>query len=257
MLHISIKPEVIFTFYGLPVTNSMIASIVLTVLFLLFGIYFSGAVGRSKSKLVFFVRFAIGKLYDLFKPVTKEKSRELFPLLASFFFFILLSNWLGLLPGVGSIVIRREVPVSEETIDEPESAATRIVSTPIIRGATADLNTTIALGLFAFVAIQLLGFKYLGWQYLKKFISVAIPIAFFTGILELISEFSKIVSFAFRLFCNIFVGEVLIAVIAFLIPVLSSFPFLMLEVFVGFIQALVFSMLTAVFISSATAEHHA
>ncbi|KXK11271.1 MAG: ATP synthase subunit a [Microgenomates bacterium OLB23] len=127
---------------------------------------------------------------------------------------------------------------------------------PLLRGATADLNTTIALALVAFFMIQYYGFSELGFVgYAKKFINISNPINFFIGILELVSEFSKILSFAFRLFGNIFAGEVLLGVIAFLVPILASFPFLIMEVFVGLVQALVFSMLTGVFISSAVASH--
>ena len=97
-----------------------------------------------------------------------------------------------------------------------------------------------------------MGFK----AYVAKFYRLKDPVSFFIGTLEIISEFSKVISFAFRLFGNVFAGKVLLTIIAFLIPVLASFPFLVLELFVGFIQALVFSMLTTVFISVAIAKHH-
>ena len=105
--------------------------------------------------------------------------------------------------------------------------------------------------------IQVFGIKFLGFKdYIKKYINLTNPINFVLGILEIVSELSKILSFSFRLFGNIFAGEVLLTIVAFLVPVLASFPFIMLEIFVGFIQALVFSMLTAVFISGAIAKHH-
>ena len=127
---------------------------------------------------------------------------------------------------------------------------------PLLRGTTADLNTTLGLALISFLAIQYFGITTVGAVgYAKKFINLTNPINFFIGILELVSEFSKILSFAFRLFGNIFAGEVLLGVIAFLIPVLASFPFLLMEIFVGLVQALVFSMLTGVFISSAVQSH--
>jgi len=158
-----------------------------------------------------------------------------FPIFAGFFLYILLNNWFGLLPGIGSLLFHH---------------------LPIFRGNNADLNATISLALIAFVLIQLNGMKYLGVKgYLKKFFNISNPINFFVGILETISEFSKIISFSFRLFGNIFAGEVLITIMAFLIPVLVTFPFLLLEVFVGLIQALVFSMLSAVFLSMAISHH--
>jgi len=124
--------------------------------------------------------------------------------------------------------------------------------TPLLRGSTADLNTTIALALVAFFAIQYFGFSTLGSPYIKRFLNFSNPIMFFVGILELVSDISKVISFAFRLFGNIFAGEVLLSVVAFLIPFIAPTPFLFLEIFVGFIQALVFSTLTAVFINVAT-----
>ena len=89
-----------------------------------------------------------------------------------------------------------------------------------------------------------------------KYISFKSPIQFFVGILEIVSEVAKMISFSFRLFGNIFAGEVLLIIIGFLAPYVVPAPFLMLEIFVGFIQALVFAMLTLVFISIATVESH-
>ena len=105
------------------------------------------------------------------------------------------------------------------------------------------------------VLIQFYGFKTFGISYLKRFINFKGPIDFYVGILELVSELSKVISFAFRLFGNIFAGEVLLAVIAFLMPVIAPLPFLGLELFVGFIHALVFSLLTAAFMAVATTSH--
>lgn len=181
--------------------------------------------------------------YEFIETITGEKTRELYPLLASFFFFIILSNWFGLLPGVGSVILEEKV-----------GAVTHIV--PILRAGTADLNGTLALAIISVGLIQYYGIKYCGFVgYMKKFINLSNPINFVLGILELVSEVSRVLSFSFRLFGNVFAGEVLIAVIVFLIPVLASFPFLLLEIFVGFIQALVFTMLTAVFINMATVSH--
>lgn len=244
MLHISIKPEVITHFLGVGVTNSLLASLVLTVLFVIISALYNLKANDPESKFAFFIRFALVKIYDLFESILKEKTAVFFPLLGAFFLYILLSNWIGLIPGVGSVLIN--------VVHEGHH-----VHVPLLRAATADLNTTIALALISVVLIQAYGIKYLGVRkYIGKFITFTSPIAFFVGVLELISEFSKVLSFAFRLFGNVFAGEVLMAVISFLIPVLASFPFLMLEIFVGLIQALVFSMLSAVFFSMATAEHH-
>jgi len=190
------------------------------------------------------MHFIISSIYSLFKTVLGEKINYFFPLIFSFFAYILLQNWFGLLPGVGSILLKIEENGHQ-------------LFAPILRGGNADLNGTFALAIISVVMIQVYGVKFLGFGgYLKKFINLSNPINFALGFLEIVSEFSKILSFSFRLFGNIFAGEVLLTIVAFLVPVLASFPFILLEVFVGFIQALVFSMLTSVFISGAIAKHH-
>jgi F-type H+-transporting ATPase subunit a len=169
------------------------------------------------------------------------KARQFFPLIFTLFIFILTLNWLGLLPGVGTIGLNH--------LDE----SGYLEFTPVFRAGTADLNTTLALAIVAMIAVQYYAVKYIGFKgHLGKFINFSNPINFFVGILELISEFAKVISFAFRLFGNIFAGEVLLAVMAFLIPVLIPVPFLGLEIFVGLIQAFVFAMLTLVFLTLAT-----
>jgi len=244
MLHISIKAEPIFNILGLHITNSLLSSLIVLLIFLIVSHFFSENMSGKRSKGVVLILFMIDSLYSLFNSILKDKTRKFFPLLASFFLFILLSNWFGLIPGVGSITIK-------------ESSANSIEKqVPLLRGATADLNTTIAIALISVVLIQYYGIAYLGFKgYVTKFINLTNPLNFFVGILDIVSELSKIISFAFRLFGNIFAGEVLLVVIAFLIPILASFPFLLLEIFVGFIQALVFSMLTAIFINVAIIKH--
>jgi F-type H+-transporting ATPase subunit a len=154
------------------------------------------------------------------------------------FVFILVSNWLGLLPGVGSITV-----------------AGAHGPTPLFRPATADLNATLALAIISVVMTQVYAVKELGViAHLKKYISLN-PILLFVGFLEFIAEFSKMISFSFRLFGNIFAGEVLLVVIAYLAPALAPLPFFLLELFVGFVQALVFTMLSLVFLEIATTAH--
>lgn len=259
MLHVSIKPEVLFTLAGFPVTNSILASWVVLVLFTVCAIAFSLNAQSKTSRFIFFIRFVISKLHSFFTPIAGKVGEQIFPILASLFLFILLANWTGLLPGYGSIVVRHEAKeeiTHEVKAEKAEKAEEHASFTPILRGATADLNMTFALSILAFCIIQYFGIRELKMGYLKKFVNLSSPLNFFIGILEIASELSKIVSFAFRLFGNIFAGEVLLVVIAFLIPVLASSPFLFMEVFVGFIQALVFAMLTAVFTNLATTAHH-
>jgi F-type H+-transporting ATPase subunit a len=193
--------------------------------------------GRLQS----FAEIIVGGLHSLFQSILHDKTAVFFPVLATIFLFIINLNWIGLFPGVGTIGL--------EKIEAGHKAFV-----PIFRAGTADLNTTLALSLIVVTLIQYTGFASLGRGYLKKFFDISNPINFYVGILELISEFSKIISFAFRLFGNIFAGEVLLTVIAFLMPVFAPLPFIGLELFVGFIQALVFSMLTTVFLAVASTK---
>lgn len=156
-----------------------------------------------------------------------------------------------------------ETHVEESAMAEEEHAANGYVIVPFLRVASTDLNFTIALALVAVVSVQVIGFKAQGPKYLTKFFNTktlfSVPIFgvidFAVGILELIGEFAKILSFSFRLFGNIFAGSVLLFVIGTLVPVVAQSAFLMLEFFVGLIQAVVFGMLTMVFMSQATESH--
>ena len=237
MPHISLAAEIVTRIAGFPITNALITT------WLVMGILIVASfVATRKMKLVptpmqSLAEMLVGGLYDFFGSVTGKYVTQVFPLVASLFIFILVANWVGLLPGVGTVGIFQEAEF-----------------VPILRAATADLNTTVALAIFSMVAIQYYGFKVSGIHYGKRFVNVGNPIHFFVGILELVSEASKVISFAFRLFGNIFAGEVLLTVMAFLMPFVVPLPFLAMELFVGFIQALVFSMLTAVFLTVAVAH---
>lgn len=146
-----------------------------------------------------------------------------------------------------------------EPVDHESEEHHGPVFVPFFRAGTADLNTTLALGIISVILIQVFGVKFLGLKYFTKFFNFSSPIMFVVGLLELVSEFAKIMSFAFRLFGNIFAGEVLLVVIAGISPLLlkpiTPMPFYGLELFVGFIQALVFSMLSLVFFNMATQGH--
>lgn len=303
--HISIKGEHVLNVLGFPMTNS-----VLTTLLVLIGFYFLASYyyseSRKKDKGLFYYALngALHYLYDLFHTVLHNKTNTFFALLMSFFFFILLNNWSGLIPGVGSLLIKEPktakeeavvnnnaainediqvvddhgnvVPLQEATDDHEEGLTAteskgttetegkeeshEIHKVPLFRGGTADLNTTVALAMISVFITQLFGFKYLGAAvHLKKYFNFSSPVMLFVGVLELILEFARILSFSFRLFGNIFAGEVLLTVVPFLLPVFLSFvsaPMYFMEIFVGLVQALVFTMLSAVFINMAIAEHH-
>lgn len=244
MPEISIKAETIFSLFGFHITNSLLLSVFGLAIIILMGISYRSQLKTAQKSGFFYVFHTIVKtLYNLFKSVLHDNTDLFFPVICAFFLWVLIQNWLGLLPGVGSLLIAVK-----------ESGHTLHI--PLFRSNNADINATLAIALISIILVQIYGIKFLGFtEYIKKFINFTNPINAFVGILEIVSEFSKIISFAFRLFGNIFAGEVLMTIIAFLIPVIAPFPFLLLEIFVGFIQALVFSLLTAAFLSMAITKH--
>lgn len=238
-MQISLSAEPLFYIGSFPITNSLFTTSIVSCLLIEMALIFSITYKKIPNRWQTIIESLIEAIDELAESIGGSKSRKFLPLVLTIFFFILLSNWVGLLPGFGSIGFRQIKDGHE-------------IFTPLLRGATADLNTTLALALISFFMIQYYGFASLRLNYIKKFFNFQSPITFFTGILELISEFSKILSFSFRLFGNIFAGEVLLAVLSSLIPVIIPVPFYALEMFVGLIQALVFSLLTLVFINIAT-----
>jgi F-type H+-transporting ATPase subunit a len=188
-------------------------------------------------------------LFDFCDSILHDRklTSRVFPLVATLFIFILISNWTGLLPGVGSIMVS---PIHN---GHP-------VTFPLLRSVNADVNVTFALSLISVIFTQAIGVASVGiLPYLSKYFVAPWKkpylIGSFVGILEFIGEFARLVSFTFRLFGNIFAGEVLLVVTFFFVPYLMPIPFLGMEIFVGVIQALVFAMLTLVFIKMAVTAH--
>jgi len=296
MPHISLAAEKIGFIGPLPVTNSLLATWSVMAILILFGWLATRNLSLVPSKIQSIAEVIIDGMYSFFSSILGHQTKQVFPLVATLFLFIIVANWEGLLPGFGTIGFNEEVKpevVQEQTVVESpkaeektgevlenahakvatthETAETEIAETtkeegsaqsshtktkflPLLRGATADLNMTVALAIIAVIAVQYFGFLTLGFHYSKRFLNFANPILFFVGLLEIISDLSKVISFAFRLFGNIFAGEVLLTVMAFLMPFVAPMPFLMLELFVGFIQAVVFSTLTSVFVNVAASH---
>jgi F-type H+-transporting ATPase subunit a len=257
--------ETVFQIGGFPVTNSLLN----TWLVVLLIIAISWTL-RSRIKLVpkgiqNFFEYIIEVFLDLFDSVTGSRATSLkfFPFVFAFFLFILLNNWLGILPGIGSI-------------GQVANEGGNLAFIPFFRGGTADLNTTLALATIAVVASHIFGVITIGvWHHFNKFINlkalleipgkvkadptvlIVNPIKVLVGLIEIISEVAKVVSLSFRLFGNIFAGEVLLAsmsaILAFGLPI----PFMFLEVMVGAIQALVFAMLVLSYLTMSLArEEH-
>lgn len=301
--HISISAETVLNIANVPISNSILTSLIVSAILICFALI---AKKKLNTKDIYgrpsafqnFSEMIVEMLYEFTNSVThnKNKAKVFLPFIASFFLWILLNNWLGLLPGVGTIGLTHEpkeaslpsieVQASEvdpaievidgnvehviesptlradESLQEEDALANegghaeeKKTFIPLFRAGTADLNTTLALAAISVFVTQIFGFKYLSFGYLKKYFNFSSPIMAFVGLLELILELAKIMSFAFRLFGNVFAGEVLLAVILFLVPVVAPMPFYGLEIFVGFIQALVFSMLSLVFFNMATISH--
>jgi F-type H+-transporting ATPase subunit a len=196
------------------------------------------------------VEAVLEALLNLADSVTQDRkqSKKFFPIVATIFIFVILINWVEVVPGLGTIGINEEIHGKE-------------VLVPFIRSGSADLNFTLAIAIVSVISAQVLGIAAIGaGKYAKKFFVSPFHkpyfVGTFVGLLELISEIAKLISFSFRLFGNIFAGEVLLTVMLFLVPYIVPLPFLLLELFVGFVQALVFSMLTLVFFKMAATEAH-
>jgi len=241
MGEISLKAEEIFKIGSFGITNSLAMSL------LVFGLLVLGAFLLKKnlkiipSKIQSLVEMAMETFLGLMESIlgNRQKAEKYFPFVATIFIFIFISNLLGIFPGVGSFIIKEG---SKEI--------------PLLRSPASDLNFTLALAIVSVVVTNLMGIASLGFfKHVGKYFNFKGPIEFFIGILELVSETAKMISLSFRLFGNVFAGEVLLIIIFGLAPYVAPVPFLFLELFVGFIQSFVFAMLTLVALSLHTVEH--
>ncbi len=260
--------EKMFEISGFPVTNTLINAVLALVFFVVFALFIRSAIkkyyttNKAPKGLLNFFEGILDFLLTQMDAVTKSRKLTLrfLPIVGTLFFFILISNWMGLLPGTGSIGIYQLHEGHVQLI-------------PLFRPANTDLNMTIAMAVFAVAASHVLGIFAIGfYKYVNKFVMVdklfngikslnpikflTAFVEFFVGILETVSEFAKILSLSLRLFGNIFAGEVLLTVIAGLIAYLAPLPFMGLEILVGAVQAVVFSMLALVYLTMAAQEPH-
>lgn len=249
MAEISIKAETLFHIGIFNFTNSYLLSLIVVGIFVSLGFWFKKYVAIIPGKLQSLLELFMDEVLKMMDAIlgSRHQSERYFPIIATIFLFVMLSNWLGLLPGTGSLGLTHEIYHHGEA---------KRVLVPLLRAPTSDLNFTIALAVIAVFTVNLLGAIAVGMRaHVGKFINLKNPIYTFVGLLELISEFVKIISFSFRLFGNVFAGEVLLIIIGFLGPYFLPLPFLFLEVFVGFIQAFIFAMLTLVFIGISVSHH--
>lgn len=255
-MHISLAAEYLFSLFGkLPVNNAILTTWLVMAVLLLLGL----VLRRSLSAVPGRLQALFETIYDYFMETAanvigrRDVAQAIFPFVITLFLFITLSNWTGLLPGNSSIGL----------VEQAHAAAAegKVSLVSFLRPPTTDLNMVAAMALLAVGYVQYIGLRFKGGGYLKKFFDFSSPIMFFVGILELFSELTRTVSFTFRLFGNIFAGKVLVTVIFFLtltlLPIfpILPIPFYILEMFVGVIQAFVFSFLVIVLSAVAVSGH--
>ena len=267
-----LKPEVLFNLGPLPITNSFLTSLVAALLLCVFAII----VGKNFKRLPSGPQHLFEAVYELFDNMASatlgKAGRKFTPFVTTLFLFILFNNWIGILPGVGSFGFYREAEhtaIAATTTEQSTAGSTEAVVpaktdasgehelefTPLFRGGNADLNMTLALALISMVVIHASGIKSAG---------LAHHLAHFKNPLEIVSELGKILSYSFRLFGNVFAGEVLLVAMGSIIAIVTknfantlfglpggviATPFYLFELFVGFIQAFVFAVLTLSFLS--------
>lgn len=242
--HITITPDKLFEVAGYPITNSMIYGWICAVVLIFFlvkarrSIKLAGAKGVS-GLIEMGTEFIVTLLESTLG--SRERAIRLAPIFATMFFFIMFNNWLGLLPGVGPAI--------------------EYDGNPLLRPFTADLNGTAAMALFGMVMVQLIALKENGLKNHAKHyfpMSPLNPLTYLIGAFEIFTELTRLLSLGLRLFLNIAIGEVLIAVAAFLggpLAPVAALPFTLLEIFVGALQAFIFVVLCAAYLSATTTSH--
>ncbi len=244
------------------ITNALLTSWIAVILIIIIAISIKSKLREIPRKFQNFFEIILEGALSLCDQVTGDRkiSVRVFPLVISIFFFVLINNWIGIMPFGGFGIV--------------ETHGGESAFIPFIRSGTADINTTLALGVISVIGANLFGIISIGiWKTFNKYVNlislgqiftkvkkdptilVVAPISFFVGILELIGEFAKVASLSFRLFGNVFAGEVLLlsmsAILAYGLPI----PFLFLEIFVGLIQAFIFAVLVVVYFTIALQDH--
>lgn len=243
-----------------PITNALLTSWAAVIIIAILAVALRTNLKKVPGRLQFLFETIWEGGLSLADQVTnnRKKSEKIFPIAISIFFFVLINNWLGILPLGGFGIVEHSTFV------------------PFVRSGTADINTTIALAVMAVLGANFFGIISIGaWKMFNKYVNlkalagiptkiqkdptviVVAPITFFVGLLEIIGEIAKIASLSFRLFGNVFAGEVLLASMTALIAYMVPVPFLFLEILVGVVQAVIFSMLTTVYFTIASDDHDA
>jgi F-type H+-transporting ATPase subunit a len=287
--HIVLAPEILGHLGPVPITNTLLVSWIVMFFLVIISIFATTRMKAIPSGLQNFFEVIIEQGYKTCEDLAGKRAKVFFPIVFTFFLFIITANWFGLFPGFATVGFWEEHEVaSHETLPENHNQVTtddhaesitdysaasmtetqpiphtneeikpekEKVFVPLLRSINSDLNMTLALALISAVVTHFFAIKYLGlFDYLKRWVSLN-PVLLFVGILEIISEFTKVVSLSFRLFGNIFAGEVVLATVAGIFAFLVPLPFYFLEIIVGFVQAAVFMMLTLVFMVLLSEKH--
>jgi F-type H+-transporting ATPase subunit a len=229
----------VFSIAGISITNTLLATLVVDAVILLVVFAVRRRLALVPGKLQSLVEGIVDYLHTTTEQVAGSRTGMIFPWVAIFFIYIALSNLIGLLPGFGTIGFHRETGFM-----------------PLLHVSTADLNLTLALAVVSVVASNALAIRLLGLgQYLKRFFAIN-PLLLFVGLLELLQEFTKFITFSFRLFGNISAGEAVLGTMSSLVAFIVPVPFLGFEILVAVIQGMIFALLTLAFMTILTEPHH-
>jgi F-type H+-transporting ATPase subunit a len=258
--NIAVPADPLFYIGPYPVFNTFLITLISAIVILLI---FWLAIRKASiipSPIQNFCEWIVKMLLDLCEEVAgRENGRRFFPWVATIFFLVLIANWWEVIPGIETIGTVTHEPANchGAVTGLFLTGSTSNCITPWLRPPSTDLNFTLALAVVSFIVTQIYGFKVLGWgrQLGRYFTLKDGPMGLVVGLLELLLEPLRIVSLSFRLFGNLFAGDILLLVISFLVPFVGAIPFYLLEVFIGFIQAFVFAFLTLIFLSLGTTAH--
>lgn len=259
---VTIFAEPVHHFKNFTLTNSLISGWFAVFIIIIVAYLLRSKMKEIPNKIQNVFEVIIDGALSLCDQVTndRELSMKIFPIAITVFFFILTNNWLGLLP-LGAFGIT-------------ETSAHSSTFIPFLRGGTADLNGTLSLALATVVGANIFGIFSIGlWKTINKYLNfralgeifkkirkdpsivIVSPVTFFVGIIEITGELAKIASLSFRLFGNIFAGEVLLASITAIFAYAAPIPFIFLEIMVGVVQSLIFSILLVVYFTIAVSDH--
>lgn len=280
--HVSLAGEALFEHGPSWFTNSLLTTILVDIFLIVLAFQTTRNMSLIPRGLQNFMEIIVEYFYDLSESIAGRAASQYFPWAMTLFLFLVISNWSGLLPLVGSLgvihgdlhleeaveeehgfVLDNQLAMSDGALVLVEAAAEEEGHTtfvPVFRAPSADLSTTFALAIATMFMVQVYGYRALGPAYFKKFFNTAGEgsqkgVNIFVSVLELISEVARVLTFSFRLFGNIFAGEVVLATMAFLVTFLVPLPFYFLEVAVSVIQAFVFAILALIFFSMSTVSH--